>query len=72
MVNKILFVLLALFAFCATLYCTYEYMNRPYVFVSYTTKKCVRIEDAQGGLIPCSKLKTLHRYEHIWVQQHEI
>lgn len=63
LIMRLGFVLLSLAGFVWALR---DYANLPTVYLSYPTRECVRVEQADGKLGDCSNLPD--RYHYVWVE----
>lgn len=59
-------ILMILFVFGSILYMTHYALSLPEVEFSYSTKKCVKVIDADGGVHSCKHLP--RKFYHVWVK----
>lgn len=49
-------------------YVIMDYMNLPTVYTSNATGECVKVEFADGKITNCACLKSIPRYNAVWVE----
>lgn len=59
---------LLLIVLCGCAYMLTDYLDRPYLLVSYSTRECVAIRDADGSTHPCSVKDDHKKYIWVWVK----
>lgn len=49
-------------------YAFVTYLDMPDMYVSYSTKQCVKIKDADGKELGCNAYNPKQRYHYYWVE----
>lgn len=68
MLEKIKMFLAIVFLFAGFTGGMLYYFSLPYIYVSYSTKQCKFIEEADGTILPCSKKDPDQKYIQITVE----
>lgn len=65
---KLLALMIHLAVFCSVLYGVISYLNTPYLYESWSTKKCAFIELPDSSRISCDEFDPNQRYIHKWAE----